>query len=292
MIYTLISDLSFSTEFDKSAVKGKKLSSFHSLCAVNSGLNSPREEILKDQKRDCRILRQPLSLLPEEIKIFIENTKNKKTRDERRLAYTTLLCGVKLFFGIEDCAIAKTPDGKPYLITDIKKYQKNEDLSVDGYQHQKNIDFTPELTSKENESKNKPQLYVSISHSEGVIAVCISDEDEVGVDIQREISAHKAERLDNRFLGGMEISSDELNISYYYCHLCENEAKIEQIFLPNVNIDEFTSKWAYSESVMKLYGKGFGDLKRLNDLSLISRTEIKGYIGTAPFVIATSIKGK
>ncbi len=301
MIYTLISDLSLSQN-GSNKCEGADLTTDKT---DNSAVSCSIKEIL-DEKRDCRILRQPLSLLPEEIKKFIENTKNDMTRSERRLAYTTLLCGVKAFFDIENCTVAKAPDGKPYLIrvdkpsaqktsveksysqSDKKKYQKNEDLNNEECQHQKNIDLPLGDAMQNIEYKSQPELYISISHSDGVIAACISDEGEIGVDIQREIAEDRAERLNARFLNGLNIVNDRLNVKYYYCDLYEDEARLYQINPYDLSREDFTSKWAYSESIMKLYGRGFKDIQRLNELSLTCRTEIKEYRSFHRFVISTS----
>ena len=70
------------------------------------------------EKKDCRLVRQPLSLLPDKTKEYVESTKNEKLRFERRLAYTSLFCGLKEFFGVENAEIEKTKTGKPYLVLD------------------------------------------------------------------------------------------------------------------------------------------------------------------------------
>ena len=93
------------------------------------------------ENRDCRILRQPLSLLPKELDEFVSNTKNDELRAERYLAYTTLLCGLDIFFGIDNATVKKNSDGKPYLVFDNKKYQKNEDASTLNDGNQKNEEY-------------------------------------------------------------------------------------------------------------------------------------------------------
>jgi hypothetical protein len=227
--------------------------------------------------------------LPEEINKFIGNTKNESLRNERRLAYTTLFSALKLFLGIDDATVTKNSDGKPYLIFNPKKYQKNKDLILDETLNQKNEDFYKKTFTDENGLVIESQIYINISHSDGTVAVSISDEREIGVDIQSEISKDKAERLKVRFFDGLEITSDSIGIKYYYCHLTEDEASFEEITLPDVSDLNFTVKWTYAESLMKLYGRGFGEISNLDTLSQYSSTEIK-IIPNSPFVVATSIK--
>ena len=134
-----------------------------------------------EAKRDCRVIRQPLSLLQAEIKAYIENTKNESVRAERELAYTTLLCSLKAFFDIEHPVIDRAADGKPYLVGS--------------------------------------SIHFNISHSDGVIAVCLSDEGEVGVDIQSEIDPQRAKRLEDRFFADLDVKSENLSGEYYLCHI-------------------------------------------------------------------------
>ena len=310
MIYTLISDLNYSESDYKTYIASSPDKAYLS----NEEINEKKTT----NKRDCRILRQPLSLLPPEIEKLIDNTKNPLAQAERRLAYTTLLCGVSTFFGIEDCTVGKTLDGKPYLIIgdnssyndilenycsdystdsspDISctkntniKYQKNEDLVTEKHQHQKNTDFYSDASLKIITGNDNLDLYISISHSDGVIAVCISDEGDVGVDIQSEITPQKAERLNKRFFSDLQVKNDSLNVSYYYCHFSGDEALFTRLSLANADRNIFTSKWVYAESVLKLHGKGFGDLKRLGELSASASADIKSYQGIKNYSISTS----
>lgn len=195
-----------------------------------------------EENRDCRALRQPLPLLPKEIDDFIKNTKHEKLREERYLAYTSLLSSLKAFFSIDNATVAKDREGKPYLV------------------------YNTESTHK---------IHISISHSEDVVAISLSDEGEIGVDIQYKISAERVERLSNRFFSDVEVHSEDMGIKYYYCDILENEAVFEEIILDDADKQEYTAKWAYSESVMKLYGRGFGDVNILTDLIKQCQSEAK-----------------
>lgn len=224
------------------------------------GLTRENEE---NNKRDCRILRQPPALLPEEIREYIDGTKNENTRAERNLAYTSLLSGLKILLNIVDCNIEKDADGKPFLVTKDKNvYQK--------------------------EGK---KIYISLSHSDYVSAVCISDEGDVGIDIQSEIDSARAERLKERFLGNIEAVNSTIDVEIYYCSLTPAEVVLEAINLADCDDGRFTSKWVMAESLMKLYGRGFGDLSRVknNTGSTQTYTMLKKYIGKNTYYLALSV---
>lgn len=242
----------------------------------------------ENNKRDCRVLGQPLSLLPEEIDEFINNTKNESLRAERRLAYTTLFLGLREFFGADDLTVAKNSDGKPYLVYRTQKYQKNEEASTDNCSHQKNKDLPVKTNSDEKLKKCSVNYHVSISHSDGVIAVVISDEGEIGIDIQSVISSDRAERLKNRFFEGMSAKSEAINAEYYYCSISDSRVEFEKANVTKITEPSFTAKWVSGESILKLSGRGFGDLNSLDSLSRCSRTEIVTLFNGRYF-IATSV---
>ena len=242
-----------------------------------------------EENRDCRVLRQPLSLLPKELDEFINNTKNDNLRAERYLAYTTLLSGLKVFFGIDGASVVKDSEGKPYLIYDGKKYQKNEDSTVQYKTHQKNIDCDEKSPEEKTHTDDKEKIYISISHSDGMVAVSISDEGEIGVDIQSKISPEKANRLSDRFFGDVEVLDEDLKVKYYYCDIVDNMAVFTKISLEDADRQDYTTKWAYSESVMKLYGRGFSDLSNIRTLVNESKCENKSFQSNM-WMISTSVK--
>lgn len=203
-----------------------------------------------EAKRDCRVFRQPLSLLPTEIKAYIKNTKNESVRAERELAYTTLFASLKKFFDIEKTNIGRTADGKPYLVGS--------------------------------------SIHFNISHSDGVVAVCLSDEGEVGVDLQSEIDPEREKRLENRFFPDFKPMSENINVNYYFLRIEDGEAVFEELF-PSLPDGCFTVKWTAAESLMKLYGKGFADSSALPRLSEKSKTEMKSITLGKVFYLATSV---
>lgn len=208
---------------------------------------------------DCRILRQPQRLLPSDIASYVENTKNPSLRAERRLAYTALFCGLKEFFMVEGCSLLKSVDGKPYLT-----YSKNFPA---------------------------PKIFVSISHSEGACAVALSDEGEVGVDIQCEIDSSRYERLSSRFLSDVEIKSEDINHKLYCMSLSDEQAEIFAIDLKKPQNMGLTEKWCYTEAVLKCHGRGFGDISRASEIANGIKTDIREInLKDKRLILATSIE--
>ena len=132
---------------------------------------------LENTKRDCRTMRQPLNLLTPELKEYIENTKNEKTKFERISAYSALLISLKELFSLENPEIRRNENGKPYLM----------------------------------DSK----IYFSISHSDRVSAVALSDEGEIGIDLQCSFDKEKEEKINKRFLNNIEFKNDNVDIKYF-----------------------------------------------------------------------------
>lgn len=217
----------------------------------------------KDRKKlygeNSFVLENPKELLPKEIIEYVDNTKNAKTRSERLLAYTSLFAGLKLFFNLDDFGIERGELGKPYLTLG---------------------------------EKEKRKIHISISHSDGVSAVTLSDEGEVGVDLQSEINKAKAERLRGRFMSEVSVVTEKLPINYYFCYVDKERAILEKQFLSQVEGEEqnFTLKWSYSESVMKLYGGGFSDIKKLEMRDEKIRSEVAKITLEKVFYLATSIR--
>lgn len=208
------------------------------------------ENRIETKSRDCRIIRQPLSLLPAEISKYIEKTKNLSVKAERSLAYTTLFCALRVFYSIDGAHIERNEYGKPYLADS--------------------------------------DIHISLSHSDGSVAVCLSDEGEVGIDIQAEIDESRAERLKNRFFTDLAVKNDNPNVEYYFCKISDDEAIIESIDRPKTADGSFTAKWAYAETLMKLHGRGFSDVTAIPALAKNARVEIVDITLDKKYVIAVS----
>lgn len=204
------------------------------------------------QNKDCRFIRQSLSLLPEKVEKYVENTKNESVKQERRLAYSTLFCSLKAFFNLDEIEISRTENGKPYI--------KNSDISI------------------------------SLSHSDGAVAICISDEGKVGIDIQSEIDPERQKRLERRFFTDYEIKNEKIPTEYYFCSFSGDEAIFESIAPDVCDTDGFSAKWSAAESLMKLNGGGFGDINSLPRLAEESKTNIREIILNKKYYFAISVK--
>lgn len=216
-------------------------------------ISTLKENRIDKDKRDCRIIRQPLSLLSEDIKKYIQLGKSEMHKAERKLAYTTMLCALKVFYSIDFPRIEKNEYGKPYLADS--------------------------------------NIRISLSHSNGVVAVCISDEGEVGVDLQTMIEPERAERLKERFFTSLQVKNESISTEYYYCDLSGEDAEIYSITLPDFQPCEadFSARWVSAESIMKLIGHGFADADKTGTLAEVCRTEIKTVDLGKKYYLAVSV---
>lgn len=190
---------------------------------------------IQNTERDCRDMRQPLSLLTSELREYVDKTKNEKAKRERIYAYSTLLLSLKKLFSIDNPIILKNENGKPYI-----------------------------LGSK---------VYFNISHSDGVAVVAISDEGEVGIDVQSPVCEEKEKRLCTRFLNNIEIKNDCFSISYF---LCEN-GELRK-FTPELSTkNDFLSRWTFAEANIKCKGKTFSDISMVNELSNTTLSQTTNY---------------
>ena len=176
---------------------------------------------------DCRALRQSEAFISKNIIGYIENTTDQDQKKARFCAYSSLFFALCEIFDEKNADIRFSEDGKPYLINCDKK------------------------------------IYISVSHCIGLSAVCMSDDGEVGIDIQDEIDLERADRLKNRFFKDLEIKNN-----------LQNENKIlifefsdgipalttfgeKDLAIIDSTLD-FTEKWSLAESLLKCDGGGFG----------------------------------
>ena len=197
--------------------------------------------ICKYESRDCSIW-QSLSGIPENIASHIKNGRSEKTRKERALVYSALSVALKELFLIDSFTLLHTKDGKPYL---------------------------------ECENKNPPRI--NISHSHSVAAVSLSDEGEVGVDIERRGDGERIKRLCERFFPGAKLENSDLNIRYLLFSLSDGCAHSlteldEQSFMAE-ELD--VSLWTCCEAIMKCDGRGFGAAGKISKLVSTHKTETK-----------------
>ena len=161
-------------------------------------------------------------------------------------AYTSLFFSLYKLFNVKPSEILRTEYSKPYI---------------------------------------RENVYFSISHAGELTAVSLSSDNEIGVDIQERISKRIGERVDERFLNGFEFSLGDIDISYLYLTV-DGNGKLELIPFKNIENEflviedvrlcfglpdkllqsldiSFTERWSVAEAILKLYGRGFGDLNKL-----------------------------
>ena len=215
------------------------------------------ENIIKKQ-RDCRVLRQPLTDLPQNIKEYAESAKNESVKEERNLAYTTLLCSLKAFFEINDPVIERDVDGKPYL-----------------------------------KQEGEKRVYFNISHSDGAVVVALSDEGEIGVDIQSQVDEKKAEKLEKRYLSDLIYVNDRFVDNILFCEMVDECIYFIKSESGSLTTDSFSEKWSVLESLLKLFGKGFGGLSLLSDISKTAKTQVQSInLNNKNYSLAVSVLRK
>lgn len=112
--------------------------------------------------------------------------------------------------------------------------------------------------------ENQPDLYFNISHSNGIVAAVISDE-EVGIDIEvvRPVALKLAKKICN----------DE-ELSYIFGHTPENSKYCQDASTDTLL--RFFEIWTAKEAYLKCIGTGITDLRKLKALSLdFPKTKIK-----------------
>ncbi len=104
--------------------------------------------------------------------------------------------------------------------------------------------------------ENQPDLYFNISHSGGIVAAVISDQ-EVGVDIEvvRPITLKLAKRICN-----------DKELSYIFGHIPDN-SEYSQDASTDI-LHRFFEIWTAKEAYLKCIGTGITDLGKLKSLSL------------------------
>ena len=237
-----------------------------------------------EKKWDCST-EQPLNLIKiqeendgfdisPDVRKYISDTKNEKTKKERMSAYTSLFFSLYKLFNVRPSEILRTEYSKPYI---------------------------------------RENVYFSISHAGELTAVSVSSDTEVGVDIQERISEKIGEKVDKRFLNGFEYNEGHIDINYFYLSLDEYEDLLlhplldkENKFLENINIHfynelphnlpfiletEYTKKWTAAEAVSKLFGRGLGYFSKLPENTKYTICSFKTIlIGDKLFYIANAIE--
>ena len=171
--------------------------------------------------------------LPLSLCEYLDSTKNEKLRLSRISAYGLLKYALERFYEAFDLEIKRGLHGKPSLCNS--------------------------------------SLKINLSHTESFCAVAISDDCEVGVDIEERIEDSRAKRLETRFFTDLDFdNSGEIeDIKYYGFEYDKNGNLEESPTLVNGcdggNDLGFTRLWTLSEATMKCIGKGFSMINSLKE---------------------------
>ncbi len=224
---------------------------------VISDINNFKSALESVQKRDCHDKWQPLTLIPNNVILYIENGRSDEVKLERLTAYSTLFFALFELYGKNDVGLCRTDSGKPYLV----------------------------------ENGEASKIRVSLSHSDGLVAVALSDECEIGVDIQSEIDDSRAERLEKRFFADINIKEEFFSQKLLYLNFSDSDTRLSEMEKPEKCSSGFTEKWAYCESLLKCEGGGFGDLKRIQKIQKKTKTQtVKINQNSKQFALSTTIK--
>ena len=164
-----------------------------------------------------------------------------KTKKERVGAYALLSFAIDKYFGkrLSDLVLKKSEGGKPYLLT-------REGAPV--------------------------KIYFNISHSNGFAALIVGDEGEVGIDIEGEVEARRAERLAERYAEFLpESEGIEHSLSFEPEALIMSDGGLpcpdcEPIVYEVKSPLSFEARWTLLEACLKCDGGGFGSVKSARDL--------------------------
>ena len=178
-------------------------------CNENACLNSENEL----QSHTSCSLAQAECLADEETLSRIANTKNINLKYSRKAAYLSLFATVKKFFGLEG---KLTHGGKPRFIIEDSRDHSDKTGTMANVSHLQ-ADMPESFT---NEAEK--QIHVSISHTNSLTLIAVSDEGEIGVDIEGIIPSERAEKVDKRFLNNLEIRNTGWDIPLFYYDFTTN----------------------------------------------------------------------
>lgn len=191
--------------------------------------------ITKVQAEEAEI--SAASFLPSEVKNYIKKPTSKKVREERRTAYSLLYSALFEFFGekYSGLFVEWTKEGKPRFKSENHEL-KPESLELKS-ENPKNKEENRELDGC------IPQF--NLSHSDGVVALVLSDNGEIGIDIQGEIDESTADRIEKRYktrsalssLSLGRLSDFESDVALMYASLEDKEFTYEKVCFGKVYSD-------------------------------------------------------
>ncbi len=194
----------------------------------------------------------PFSLLPAELQNYIRTPKNEESRLSRLGGYLLLFHTVRFLFGEFDFEIGFNESGKPHFTSEKMK-----------------------------------DIFFNISHSEGLCAVTVSEDNmPVGVDIQAEADKEREKKLSERFEKLLskdgQIITPEKGKKTEPMYLFGGFSAYGDCMFAEIPISslkqghterDLTDRWAFAEAVMKCDGRGFGAVSELEKIVKDTKTE-------------------
>ena len=159
---------------------------------------------------------------------FIGGTANAALCRSRHMAYSLLFMSLERLFVGEKFEIKKEPSGKPFCVR-----------------------------------ASGERLNISISHTDGLCAVAISDTLSVGVDVEAEIIGERAIRVEKRFLSGLTLPRAVRDVDFIPAPLCYGS--VDLLSTPD-SPTTVTDRWVMCEAYLKCDGGGFGSFSRLDSI--------------------------
>jgi phosphopantetheinyl transferase len=258
MIYTIIAHCEhISLDDFSSLAKAVKIEEKDNINKMDCGQKPQSNLTLLDRENLVKILE-----IPKEIYENCEY-KNAVCLAEHLLSYSALLYGLKKIFNLENPNFGKNEFGKPYLVF------------------------------PENSTESK-KIYFNISHSNGMVAVAISNEGEIGIDVQKKVceslkenqascdglnddlqeKENRLSRLEKRFLDGISKPKESAKVEYLLYTIDGGVKKLIKIDLKQITNIGFTEKWTLMESAIKLEGKGFSNQSGAREILEKTRSDL------------------
>ncbi len=175
------------------------------------------------------------SPLKGELGEHVESTKNASLKEARRAVYSLLMFSLRELFQIEEAEICRKENGKPYVAC----------------------------------AETEKKLFISLSHTADLCAVSISDEGEVGADIEIEADETRAQRLERRFAKNICAPKKYLKENLLFF----KEGRLSPIPPRDMEFAcdgdfGFTDRWVLCEAALKCDGRGLCAINEVNTLFL------------------------
>lgn len=173
---------------------------------------------------------------------FITETKNTKLRGERIFSYLLLSYAYYENFKAPMPFVVKDGNGKPYF--------------------------------------NNGEIYFNISHTDNLAAVIISDEGEVGIDVQK-ISQKVSERLMEKTLKeSVRVEKSKSLTEPVFLRAAGGKIALDTLtFKKGTAEPSFFRKWTEREALAKADGRGLSYISRVNaaDFTVICETKFEAF---------------